>query len=389
MSAAKNSSSSSRIDNEMLRSMQAPSGPKLDAGMLEVLHIAFTAMASLFALVIGLYRLGLVGFGLALGFAFLNLVALLLGRSIRLVLSDFYRQFQYREKFALFLGHAALFFAPYFVLQLPTWAIPMGFLLVALSVQSIDAVFFGRIYAVTMLLAFFGVWKGGYGNPMPPAALLASYFFFLLLALRFGHLRFRLEAEGGGLGLDMTEALRQTILPSMLPPAIGLVVYIIGAQFLFPRQWAFRLDPSSQPTAPILGRSSAEIFWTAIITVGVIVGCLVLLAWLERKLRGKGKGKAEEVDPLGATARMLAEEAAALDAVHEERATGPRERILLAFKKFARIHARQEAETAETFLARTQRERVAELFNDACYDRRPLTDEDAEAFEKMLLKAPQ
>lgn len=379
-------SSGSRIDNEMLRSMQGPSGPRLDVGALELLHIAFTAMASLFALVIGLFRLGIYGFGMALGFAVLNLIALLLGRSIRLVLSDFYRQFQYREKFALFLGHAALFFSPYFVLSLPSWSIPMAFLLIVLSVQSIDAIFFGRIYALTMLLAFFGVWKGGAGNPMPPAPLVAAYFLFLLLAVRFGHLRFRLETEGGGLGVDVGESLKQTLLPALAPPLVGMVVYLIAAIFLFPRQWAFRLDPNSPLTPPPLPRSAGEIFWSALGAVVVIVACLAMLAWLEQQLRGKSKGKAEEPDAIGATARALEEEAVATSRAQEEKATGPRERILLAFRKFARTRGRDAAETADAFLARVLPEQKAavELFNDACYDRRTLTDADAEAFERAV-----
>lgn len=375
--------------DEMLRSMRSGGVARVGEGGLEGLHVACTGMAALLALATAFWRLGLLGAGLSAALGFFCFLGLVLGRSWRLVLSDFYRQFQYREKFALFLGHAALLAVVFLLTGGLTWALPMGALLVVLCFQGIDPVFFGRIHATAMLLTLFGIWKGGFGNAMPPAGLVGGFFLFLLLAIRFGHLRFRLEAEGEGHMLELRELARRSLVPVLVPVASGLAVYAISAQFLFPREWTYRLDPGAIPVAPPMPRTVGQYFWTAIGTVAVIVGCLVTLAWLEKQLRGKGKGTAPEAEAIASTARQVQDEMPAAERAAEEKAAGPRERVLQAFRRYARLRARAEGETAEAFLGRAlagvpEAAGLVEIFNEACYDRRPITDEEAERFVQGL-----
>ncbi len=140
--------------------------------------------------------------------------------------------------------------------------------------------------------------------------------------------------------------------------------------------------------------SYSEVLWQSFFLVVGIIALLLLLNWLDKKLRRRG-GRVES--PEGMLASTLGErsapvgEALGLSLADVE---GTRERILAAFRQFAEQvgrlgFGREDHETAEEYWARLAQEaprldqlldRGTPAFNKACYGLEMPTEAEAEEF---------
>lgn len=363
---------------------------------VESLHIGTTAILCTASLWIALWDRGELGAGLALGLGFLCLIGMLVCRSISLLLGDLYRQFQYREKFALFLLHCCLFLAPYFLLGVRDWTVCFGVLLVILSFETIDRMWFGRVQALCVWLVLQAAFSAS-GETAPPGSLVALWSFLLLLALRFYHVRFRLEQEGQRRGVALGLLLRRSAAACLIPPLLGYAAWFLADRYLQPRTFTIVLEPAAVGAGE-MALTLPQLFWRGLAIMAVILLCLAALSWLEKKLRRKKSSIPEVEGDLAATEQRVARAREFDELLKREEVTGARRRVIAALADFSRALetaglARREAETVAEFLARLDAlqpeqgrlaAQAAEPFHVACYDQRAMTDKEADAFEDLL-----
>lgn len=357
---------------------------------VELLHIlALTSCIFLSLLSFGGLR-GELGVALVGALTFLCLAGLAIARSLRMVLSDVYRQLQYRGKFVIFLLACAVVIVPWMA-GVGDVEVLAGILLLFLSVQGFNPLFWGRILFVCAAVVFLSI-----GAQSPPAGwYLACWLASFLLAARLGHLRWRLHLHKasyqGGAAL-----IRRSFVPIVLPSALAWVGYEGFRLLALPRR-GWGAFPSLSPDAP---ERSLELFtidtlWHALLLLGALVAALVLLWWLDRQLRSRRRPGMEEENIGTATLRAYQEGAPADASPEQESTSGPRQKILAAFAQFARSLepaglGRGGSETAEVWFARLSEllnglpGRELELFDRACYSTEPVGEDEAEEFVKRL-----
>lgn len=375
---------------------------ELSIAWVERLHIGFTSLSILLVLCLCFERFGQIGYATAAAVAVLCLTGLLLSQAVRVLLADFYRQFQHREKFALFLIHVAIVVVPYFFLnlrvhgQLFAYSTVLSILLVALSFQAIDPLFHGRIHFVTALLALLACHAA---NPPPPPLMICAWFAAFLLAIRFNHVNFRIMEHGEERGVDLRGTVLRSFPIPLLAALSGLVVYV-AASGLFQRR-AFPqgvLPFRSESAQPLRMDSSTQVLWQAFSIVVIIICVLVLMKWIDEKLRRHRRAEELELDITGSSTRAFRIEDIAEDPLAMDVAAGTRDRILTAFRRFSETMSRlglgrAEVETIEGYFARLGRAHPdfeplegagTGPFETACYDTHEPSPADADTFVSAL-----
>ncbi len=160
---------------------------------LERFHVASLALLCFATLLVLFHGLGTAGLGLSGGIGVLCVAALMVAQTLRIVLVDLFRQFQYRERFAIFLTHVGVLVIPGLVFELGPIEMSFAIYLVYICLFAVDAVHVGRVIALCGALL---LWQAGFADPLPPPWLVCGGFFAILLAVRVGHLRFRVETYG-------------------------------------------------------------------------------------------------------------------------------------------------------------------------------------------------
>jgi hypothetical protein len=370
---------------------------------VERLQVGFAFLNCVMALLIAFQWLGEIGYGVALGLGVLCFVGFIISRVIKILLLDFYRQLQYREKFLAFLMHAAVVVCPYFFLGLrkfgfqPASSIVFSLLLVVLSFQAIDRLHYGRIQAVTMLLVFLACFRG---DPAPSPLMLAVWFPLFLLGVRFSHLAFRLEEFGEGRGIDLGGALRRSLAPCGLALVAGIAGYLLPLWLLSPPGWTIKsVDLTPQPAVHAVPMGDwTSLLWRGIVLILIIVATLIFMNWVDQKLRSRKQGTPLVDEIGGSAAKTFRYDSLPEEKLSVEQSAGPREIILTAFSQFqdrlSRIDmGRKEDETVADYFLRLERmtgvmsalEAMGSTpFNQACYDDHEPTAEDADHFVKLI-----
>jgi hypothetical protein len=378
-----------------LQAEEREEAARLSEAWVERLHVASTALFALVGFLVSFTWMGEIGVGLSLVMGLFCLIGLIISRALKMVLGDFYRQFEYREKFALFVVHVTLLVVIRFSVGITATGMLLGILLIMLCFQAIDRIWYGRVYACGAAMMFFACMGGSTVDFLPSAGLVAVWFALLLLSIRFGFVRFRVEEEGARRGVNLTDILRRTIPPAVVPPAVGWIVYVATAGSLQPRPWRV-VGPNTRTPGPprAVNIPVGELLINALIIVVVIVVALLLLNWLDKKLRRRKRSNVEEGDAPASTERRYAMPSSLDDGMAEEQVTGARARILAALHGFSTGLstaglARRPAETVEDYFTRLERDerfnaQAPSPFNLACYSEEEVTDRDADEFEEML-----
>lgn len=335
---------------------------------------------------------GTLGVAVAASLALLCLIGLLVSKWTRLLLQDLYRQFHYREKFALFLVHACILVVPYFAFGVRDWPILFSLLLAVLCFQAIDHLFVSRILALCGAIV---LWMCAMPSGGPGLLLVAAWTLAFLLSIRFGHLRFRLEQYGQGEELDPRDVLRRTVLPCVVPVVAGAGAALLASLWMRPR--ALRFDPgATQRQGDGVFVSYSQMLWDAFFLIVGVIAILVLLNWLDKKLRRRKGVPVPEEAGIGSTVSMHGRGEEGEDDLAAAETSGPRRRILNAFRQLSRELqnfglARADAETAEDYLQRITRAAASvapvadaeatKPFNVACYSEIEPAELEAEEFE--------
>lgn len=358
---------------------------------IELLHISALSVTVFLALLAHGGGRGELAVPIFASAALLSLIGLAAARSLRKEFSDLYRQLQYRGKFVLFLLHCALVALPWMA-GIREVEVLGGILLVVLSLQGFNPLFWGRILFVGAALVFLSL----VGGQPPPGWFLAVWLAGFLVAARLGHLRWRLLLHGGAGYRGGGAMLRRSLVPVVLPPALAWALYE-GFRLLGIPRSDFVSDISLSPegTERTVELFTLETLWQALILLAGLVAALVLLWWLDRQLRSRRKPGMEEEGIGTAAVRPHRERAGVEEAMVPEVTSGPRQRILAAFARFAASLepaglGRAESESAEVWFGRLAGllnvlpARELELFDRACYSTEPVGEEEADEFVRQL-----
>ncbi len=112
---------------------------------------------------------------------------------LRIVILDFLSQFQYREKFALFLAHVIVLVSPMGIVGRGWLLSGFVLLLILTAVQLVNAIAFHRFLALSALLTVFGLWSGPERGAM--SALIWAFLAAVFLIVK--RVRFALEDVPG------------------------------------------------------------------------------------------------------------------------------------------------------------------------------------------------
>lgn len=333
------------------------------------------------------------GFAPAMLWGALAGIGLYLATQARFVIIDTLSQFTYRERFGVLLAHLLVVFAPSMFLGLKGMGHALGALGTLIAFHAVHPQHFGRLALVSGFLLFYGIAS----DPAPPGAYFLLWLAAQILAMRALHIRFLLETHDGEVGPDMRGEPRQLATTLAVPLIVGGIAYVLLSLFLEPK--VIRVVPQSgREQLPPMGRvSSTSVFFDAIVLIGMIIGILVLLHWIRNKLTDLRKGIAEDPGIMGGRAKATDAPDGEGSGLVEESASGARERVLLAFRRFVRRVAslgvpRQEFETAPEFSARmashsrraSEAVEASQSFEVACYSSEPMTYEQATSYEGFL-----
>lgn len=369
--------------------------------LFERLQVTALFLSCTLSLTIGFCWLERFGYIIAVSTGVLCLVGLLVSQFLKVLIGDLYRQFQYREKFFLFLIHLAAMICPYFFFRLWVFGKPaactilLSIVLVMLCFQAIDKFFLGRIYAIQfMIVVIAALYFRGILSPV----LIFVWFALLLFSIRYAHIAQRLESFSDGGGVELWPALRRGILPIALVILAGIAAGWFAGNHLPRYHFSFQVPPVDTNQRPFERLSEGQFMVRSLILFALIVTILILLKWLDSKLlRRKGAPIAIE-DGGNVTARVHRLDSIAEEPLSVEQVSGAREKILSAFRQFnERLSAidlgRRENETVPDYFERLERS-LAELealknagstaFDQACYGSDEPTLEQADRFVALL-----
>jgi len=325
-----------------------------------------------------------------LGFA----AGLMFSRAFHLALYDFFNQMQYRERLLVFVIHLAIFFVPILV-GYGDWMDGLAGVLVMMSFQAVREIHYNRIYAVAGLLVFVrALWL-----PLPPTVVVSLWMLLLLMAIRVEYVRFRLEKYSSGLGLRPRAFMGESVMTIALPWGIATVAYSILALTMEGLTRELDLEARGTVTSTEVGPVSvSSILFDAIVIIASIITALVMLQWLERKLRRKRKGETLGEDDIGHASEERRPREAPEPPPREEPDDGsPRARLIARFRAFLAEMSRagiprEEGETAPEYLERLAHranglpewQRATGGFDRACYSELPITERDADQVISLL-----
>lgn len=322
---------------------------------------------------------------------------LALAQVLRPLLVEVYAQFHYREKFALFLVYAVMMDLPW-LLGMKGWSHAFAVLVSTLGFLCIHPIGFGRLYAVTLLVLF----GTHVREPIPPFPLSALWMLLFLLALRLEYVRFRMERYRREGRIGLRGVMAGALFGAVMPWVLGLMVLIVSVAWTGGDVRQLTFSPPMQSTAPMGPVTPSEVLVDAIILIALIIVSLLLIQWIEKKLRRRQSAKVPTEEDL-LEANELREEVALGEEPRQAEETGadPRSRVLARFRRFCEALSpiglqRASNETAGEYFQRL-RLSVLEgwgldaadvgLFNRSCYSDAPVAESEANGFDVRVSRA--
>lgn len=372
-------------------------GAAWDAASFRLLHVVSTAFAVAMALALSFWSPDWRDAPWLLAFAPACAAALFLALGARVTLADFLGQLGFRERFLVFLLHAGVYVSPR-VFGISDPRVGLSLVLALVCLQCHDRITFGRAYALSGAMA---VWPC-INPPGPPAAVVALWMLGLLSAIRFEYVAFRLEDYAPDSAMRRSTALREHVRAVLVPWAGGVVAWLGFARTYEGRalSWSFEGVALEDEARQAVELNMNAFLLDAAIIVAMIIAAILVLAWLDRKLRFRGRGRALDPDGfLGATESSEARGGEPPGGVEFEDGEGARGQVLGAFRRFARRmevlgDGRASSETPGEYLRRVAGEgspadtdAAAGVFDRACYSNGPVLDIEADRF--MLHLASQ
>jgi hypothetical protein len=311
---------------------------------------------------------------------------------LRLAISELYRQLQYREKFGLFLAHVAVVVAAGGLAGVRDPGMLLIILAAVLSLQAINGLWVARLIFALVAAFFVSLAR----VPAPPVGLGVAWMAALLLAIRLGHVRFRIEQLGAECRIPWGDFLRRTATVVALPVLAGWGAWRVAGWAGLSRRMPVRRAPD-QPVdwmGALREAIAALPTWQQILVLVALAGLIGVVIWMHQLLQRR-RPNTPPAESLGeGSVRPWQAPTTEETPPVEETPTGARARVLAAFRQFATAlgrggQGRPAGETAAGYLARHAPAADTTVFDRACYASMELSDEEAAAFERSLREAAE
>lgn len=268
-------------------------------------------------------------------YAYIPLVCLFFGSAIMIamilqtLLTDYFKQFNYSEKFAFFLVHLVFFFLPSMLLRRFSFTLSIlcmdFFILLCLVTQ----IHFQRLYAANIFLLSVVIIRFPQVSPL----WIAIGFILVALSMRLDYFYFKLDSYGEARRPAFEETVKIGAYYLIPPLLFAALVY----RFLPPLSPRIRFDRGISFTMPSRDVVMSPQYFSRLILEGALVAILLivtiaLLNWMQRKLRGK---KPPPEIPLRGVMRKIQrffEEK--IIQPQKEKALNSRDRVILEYNRF-------------------------------------------------------
>lgn len=302
--------------------------------------------------------------------------AALFAYQFRDLISDYFSQFNYNEKFAYFLIHLLFFFMPLFVIRHPS---------ATLSFLSLD--FFilftmfrenslNRIYAANFFILILLIMK----QPNISHVWVMGALLLIACSMCFDFFYFRARKYNAVRHLTIGEFLKIGAR-YILPPILAGILFFHTLPPIQPRASKYKsigIAPSSGREIQVKPDISTRMVLTAAITALILMFTLALLNWLSKKYRIKNAPPAIELKGLMKRVRNFVDE----KILHPKRRrpASPRDIIIHDYNRFCEEMARNGRERSSS---QTPHE-YAEIITPVFFNKAGMVEDITFAFEKAM-----
>jgi hypothetical protein len=318
--------------------------------------------------------------------------AILVAMTLQMLLTDFFRQFNYSEKFAFFLVHWVFFFLPTMLLRRFNMSLSilcMDFFILLCLVMPVH---FQRLYASNIFLLTMILIK----VPQTPSLWVVVGFILVSISMCLDYFYFKVYSYGEMRFLGFWEFLKIGIR-YIIPPLVfaGLVYMFLPP--LTPKM-TFRGGISlSMPSQDVVLTPQ---YFSRLVFEGVLVAILLmvsiaLLNWLQRRLRGKKPPPAIPFKGIIRKIQKFFEEK--IIQPQKEKSLSPRDRIILEYNRFCeemgRIgFGREVFQTPDEYSLilhpKTDRKEtlqtITQTFDHVMYGNHDIDETDEQSFNQSL-----
>ncbi len=206
--------------------------------------------------------------------------AIIFAMTFQSLLGDFFRQFNYGERFLFFLMHCVFFFFPLFIFQRFYLVFSFLFLNLFILLCLVMPRQFSRLYASNLFLVCVMIIKSPRMTPLWPVA----GFFLIALSMCLDYFYFKVYHYGEKRALPFRE-FGVIILRYILPPLFlaGIIYRLLPPLNKRMRTFRFEIPQGEAATPP------PDMFGLVVKTVLVAILLMIaiaLLNWIQKKLRG-------------------------------------------------------------------------------------------------------
>lgn len=271
--------------------------------------------------------------------------AILIAMTLQMLLTDYFRQFNYSEKFAFFLVHLVFFFLPTMLLQRFNMSLSilcMDFFILLCLVMPIH---FQRIYASNIFLMTVVLIK----FPQTPPLWIMVGFILISISMCLDYFHFKVNSYGEtrflgfwkitkiGVGYIIPPLVFAGLVYRFLPPLTPKMTFKGGISLSMPSR-----DVVLNP------QNFSRLVLEGILVAIFLMVSIALLNWLQRKLRGKKPPLVIPVKSIIRKIQKFFEEK--IIQPQKEKSLSPRDRIILEYNRFCEEMAKIgfERETFQT-----------------------------------------
>ena len=304
--------------------------------------------------------------------------AALFSYEFRDLLSDYFSQFNYNEKFAYFLINLLFFFMPLFIIRRPSATLSFLSLNFFILFTMYNERSLARIYASNLFIIVLLISK------QPALSIFWVIVSYLLVTctMCFDYFYFRSRKYDVRRYLPIGE-FAMIGIRYVLPSLLAGVLLFWALPPIHPRitkNESIGFMPSSGREIQVRPDISTRMVLTAALTALILMFTLALLNWLHKKYRSKNPPPAIELKGLMRRVRNFVDEK--IFHPRRPRPSSPRDRIINDYNRFCEEMARMGQ---ERFASQTPHE-YASIIMPALFDKGPIVNNITYAFEQAMYR---
>lgn len=302
--------------------------------------------------------------------------AALFAYQFRDLLSDYFPQFNYNERFAYLLIHLLFFFMPLFVIRHPSATLSFLSLNFFVLFTMFKENSLTRIYAANFFILILLILK----QPNISSFWVIVSVLLIACTMCFDYFYFRSRKYNAARYLPLGEFAKIGIR-YIVPPILAGILFFWALPPLQPRASKYKsigFTPSPGRAIQVRPDISTRMVLTAALTALVLMFALALLNWLNKKYRSKNTPPAIELKGLMRRVRDFVDEK--IFHPKRPRPSSPRDSIIHDYNRFCEEMARIGRERSRS---QTPHE-YADMINPVFFNKGAMVESITFTFEKAM-----